>query len=262
MALAIGLDFLTALEVDPPELVHLAARYGIPSVNLLVQPFAGLPYHHLLGDTGMRRRTRDACRATGVTVEMAEPFLVDERTDPQDFRPGFETGAYLGACWVNLLSRDTDRSRLADRFAEAAVLAAEYGLGVLTEYHRRASLRTIAETVAFLREYGLNDVRVEVDALHFFRFDGDVENLRVHRDWIARAQICDGPAHMPIEEQAAEASTHRLPPGEGEFALQAFVDALPDGITLGIEVPHRTYALEERIERSLAGTRRLLGQSG
>lgn len=259
--LEIGLDFLTAMELSAPELVSLAARHGIHRVNLLVQPFPPLPYYHLLGDTGTRRRTLERCRDCGVDVEMVEPFLVDEHTDPLDFRPGFEAGAYLGARWVNLLARDTDHARLADRFAAAAALAAEHGLGTFTEFHRRASLRSLPETAAFLCRFGLDSIRIEVDALHFFRFGGTIDQLVEHRDRIVRAQICDGPADMPVEEQGREAREHRLPPGEGVFPLQAFVDALPDGITLGIEVPNRIYSPEERVERSVAGVRRLLGEA-
>ncbi|MDB5672713.1 MAG: hypothetical protein JWO25_3672 [Alphaproteobacteria bacterium] len=49
--------------------------------------------------------------------------------------------------------------------------------------------------------------------------------------------------------------------GRGRFAGQAFVDALPDGISVGIEVPNRSYGPEEGLERSVAGVKRLLAES-
>lgn len=256
--LEIGLDFLTVAEYPAPEQIEAAARHGIRKVNLLVQPFAMLPYYNLIGDTAARRKTRERCRDLGVEVEMVEPFIADVTTDIDDFRPAFESAAYLGARWINLLPRDRDFARMADCFARTAEIAAGYGLRVFTEFHRRASLRTLSETVAFFDDYGLDDIMVEVDALHFFRLDGQVEEIVRHSNRIARAQICDAPAGVSEADQAAEAREHRLPPGEGIFPLQAFVDALPDGIVVGLEVPHRTYGPEERLERSVAGLRALL----
>jgi sugar phosphate isomerase/epimerase len=255
----IGLDFLTVGELTAPDMVSMAAKHGLPSVNLLVHPFPPLPYYNLIGDTPTRRATAARCRDLGVAVEMIEPFSMTVDAEPEDFRPALETGAYLGARWINLLSRDTEPNRIADKFGRMLTLADEYGLGVFTEFHRRQYLKTLTQTVDFLREHRLDRIKVEVDALHFFRLDGRVDEIVRHRDWIARAQVCDGPADMPIEEQNGEAREHRLPVGEGAFPLQAFVDALPDGITLGIEAPHRTYSLEERVARSVAGTRKLLG---
>jgi sugar phosphate isomerase/epimerase len=256
----IGLDFLTVSELTATEMIEVAARYDVPSVNLLVHPFPPLPYYNLIGDTPARRETAARCRDLGVTVEMVEPFSMSAAANPEDFRPALETGAYLGARWINLLSRDTEPQRIADKFARMLELADEYGLGVFTEFHRRQYLKTLGETAAFLTEHALERIKIEVDALHFFRFDGRIDEIVRHRDRIARAQICDGPTDMPEAEQNTEAREHRLPVGEGDFPLQAFVDALPDGITLGIEAPHRTYTLEERVARSVAGTRALLGQ--
>jgi sugar phosphate isomerase/epimerase len=253
------LDFLTMLELSAPDQITMAAKYGIPSVNLLVPPRMALPYYNLIGDTPSRRETALRCRDLGVTVEMIEPFAVTADLRPEDFRPALETGVYLGARWINLLSSDTEPNRLADNFGRMLMLADEYGFGVFTEFHRRHFLKTLSQSVDFLREHKLDRIKVEVDALHFFRLDGKVEEIVRHRDWIVRAQMCDGPAHMPVEQQADEALNHREPVGEGAFPLQAFVDALPDGITLGVEAPHRTYSLEERVKRNVNGTRKLLG---
>jgi sugar phosphate isomerase/epimerase len=257
----IGVDFLTVLELSAPDQISVAAKHGVSKVSLLVPPRASLPYYNLIGDTPTRRATAVRCRDLGVTVEVIEPFAMMPDQKPEDFRPALEASVYLGARWINLVSSDTEPNRLADKFGRMLMLADEYGLRIFTEFHRRLYLRTLGQSVDFLREHKLDRIKVEVDALHFFRLDGQVEEIVRLRDWIARAQICDGPAHMPVEDQASEALEHRLPVGEGAFPLQAFVDALPDGITLGIEAPHRTYSPEERVARSVAGTRKLLGLS-
>jgi sugar phosphate isomerase/epimerase len=257
--LEIGLDFLTVVEYPAPEQIEAAARYNIRKVNLLVQPFTMLPYYNLIGDTASRRKTRERCLALDVEVEMVEPSIADAGIDPEDYRPAFETAAYLGAVWINLLPRDKDFARMADFYARTAELAGSYGLRVFTEFHRRASLRTLSETVDFIDAHGLTGkVMAEVDALHFFRLGGKVEEIVRHRDRIARVQICDGLANMPEAEQATEAREYRPPPGEGDFPLQDFINVLPDGIVVGLEVPHRTYWPEERLARSVEGVRTLL----
>ncbi len=253
----IALDFLTALEFDAVEFVEFAARHGIFKVGLMVQPFQAFRYFNLLGDTGTRRRLLRACRETGVAVDMVEPFFFDAAIDPQDLRPAFETGALLGAKWVNLIARDPDLSRMGDNFAEASALAAEYGMASLTEISKRGTLRKLADSVAFLKKSGNEHMRIELDSLHFFRLDGDIADIREYSDWIARAQICDGPATLSEEEQWPEARDHRLPPGDGAFDLQGFLGALPAGITVGIEVPNRDLSPDERVTRSLAGIGKL-----
>ncbi len=255
----LGLDFLTVMEATAPQMIELAASHGITWVNLLVPPFPPLPYYDLIGDTVTRRETARRCRDLGVQIDMIEPFSMHANVRPEDFRPALETGAYLQARWINVLSRDTDPSRIADNFGRMTELADEYGLRVFTEFHRRQYLKTLQQTVEFLTAHQLDAIGIEVDALHFFRMGGDVAQIRQNRDWIVRAQLCDGPADMPEADQNAEAREHRLPVGEGSFPLQDFVDALPQDIVLGIEAPHRTYGMKERLQRNIDGALRLNG---
>jgi sugar phosphate isomerase/epimerase len=253
----IALDFLTALEFDAVAFVEFAARHEIYKVGLMVQPFTAFRYFNLLGDTGSRRRLLRACRETGVAVDMVEPFFFDAAIDPQDLRPAFETGALLGAKWVNLIARDSDMARMGDNFTAASELAAEYGMSSLTEISKRGTLRKLEDSVAFLKASGNTHMRIELDSLHFFRLDGDVADITKYASWIARAQICDGTATLSEEEQWTEARDHRLPPGDGAFDLSGFLNALPADINVGIEVPNRDMSPDERVTRSLDGIARL-----
>ncbi len=80
---------------------------------------------------------------------------------------------------------------------------------------------------------------------------------------IARAQLSDGPAEMPPDRQFAEAIGDRLIPGEGALPLREFLAALPDGITVGLEVPmtslqEQGVGPDERVRRTVTATRALL----
>jgi hypothetical protein len=57
----------TAVEVEPPAFVDLAARAGFVAVSLMIQfPLAYSPGFPMAGDTRMRRETRQRLDATGV----------------------------------------------------------------------------------------------------------------------------------------------------------------------------------------------------
>ena len=65
---------------------------------------------------------------------------------------------------------------------------------------------------------------------------------------------------MPADRQFAEAIGERLVPGEGTLALDAFLDALPPDITIGLEVPMtalRDHGVgpDERVHRVFEGSR-------
>ena len=61
---------------------------------------------------------------------------------------------------------------------------------------------------------------------------------------IAYVQICDaGPDHpASAAELMAEARGNRLLPSEGALPLNAMFDALPQGLTVGVEAPTRELA--------------------
>lgn len=81
---------------------------------------------------------------------------------------------------------------------------------------------------------------------------------------VSFAQICDGPADMPVELQMFhEGFEQRRIPGEGVFPLRDFLRALPSDIVLGVEVPlkdlrERGIPARERARLAVAATQRLM----
>src|SRR6185436_16996534 len=53
---------------------------------------------------------------------------------------------------------------------------------------------------------------------------------------VSSAQLCDGPAEAPAD-LIEEAGYSRAIPGSGVFPIARFLELLPDGVPLGLEVP-------------------------
>lgn len=258
------LDFLTAIEASPPELAALAAANGCGLISFLVHPVEGVPDFGMAADTPTRRETRRRCRDLDVAIDMIEGFLLKPDTNIVDFRPSLESGAWLGARSVNVLLRDDDVGRLADRFAEFCDEAAAFELEIVTEWSRRTPLKTLTEAALFLARVKRPAARLQIDSLHLFRggfMPADLAQLEP--GLVGRAQLSDGPADMPVDRQFAEAIGERCIPGEGELPLLAFLDVLPAGITIGLEVPMTSLrdqgiGPEERVRRVVDASRQLV----
>jgi sugar phosphate isomerase/epimerase len=256
------LDFLTAVEATPPELAALAAANGCQSISFMVHPVAGVPDFDMVGDTPMRRETRRRCADLGIAIDMVEGFLLTADTDIAAFRPSLDSTAWLGAGCANLILRDEDIPRLTANFAAFCEMAQACGVPVITEWSRRAPLKSPAAAAEFLTRNAL-PARLQFDSLHLYRAgftEADIAAL--DPNLIARGQLSDGPAEMPVDQQYAEALGGRLVPGEGALPLRAFLNALPEGITVGLEVPSQTLRDQgmepaERVRRVVEGARRL-----
>jgi sugar phosphate isomerase/epimerase len=92
---------------------------------------------------------------------------------------------------------------------------------------------------------------VLVDALHLSRSGGTPGDLRTLDPlWLSYCQICDARAEPPaVDGLRAEARTDRLYPGLGALPLTALLDALPAGVTIGVEAPCLEYAALPALER-------------
>ena len=240
----LALCHFTAVEVEPPAFVDLAARAGFAAVSLMIQfPRAYRPGFPMTGDTRMRRKTRQRLDATGVTLFDAATCRLEPDTGLEDFRAMVETAAYLGARRVDVNGNDPDASRLTDQFAALCALCAEHGLGVGIEFMMSTQVRTLADALALIERSGAGNAAVTVDALHLARSGGSPQDVAaLDAAQIAYVQLCDGPAQPPGPGYAREAAAERLLPGDGDLPVQALVDAVGPDVMLGVEAPSRRRA--------------------
>jgi len=264
----LALDWATAIEASPPELVRLAAANGIGIINcpVLASLSPGRTQWDIIADTAMRRETRQVCEVEGVRIDVIEAFFIRPETDVKGFQKALESGAWLGSEQVNIVTQDENSARLLDQCGRFCELAAGFGLRILIEYSPRMSQRTLSEAVDFIGKLGRSDVRVQVDSLHTFRSHVPLEVLAgFDSRTIGRVQLCDGPAEIAPEQARHEAVLERMVPGEGEFPLVDFLDSIPDDVVVGLEVPIQSLrdqgvSAADRVKRVVSGSRSVLSK--
>jgi sugar phosphate isomerase/epimerase len=236
----LSLSHLTVLEVGPPDLITLAADAGFSSVGVrLSSPMpGGIAYPLWPGSAAMvetRRRMADC----GVHVFDVEVVRLAPETDVQTYAAMLDAAAELGAERVCVNVDDADRSRTIDRFGELCDLASGWNLGVDLEFMIWRPVARIADAAGIVSAAGKPNGAILIDALHLFRSGGSVAAVAaLDPALIGSFQLCDARAKAPDPSGIIdEARCDRLPPGEGALPLNELLDALPEGLILGLEVP-------------------------
>jgi sugar phosphate isomerase/epimerase len=161
---------------------------------------------------------------------------------------------------VNLIALDPDRARTFDQCAVFAELAGERGMGATLEFMPGLPIGDLETAAAAIQHAGKENLRVLIDAMHFFRSGSSVSQLaEFDPSLIGYVQICDVPLVSAGASYADEARYARLPPGEGELPLLEFLEALPEHVAMGVEVPMMARAdagngPRERLAPCLAAT--------
>ncbi len=259
----LSLDHLTVFDTSPAELIDIAAGLGVPLVSLWTQlPVAGnLPLVTEANKAETLKRMRD----TGVRLGNAECFNLTPEAKAEDFRPAVALAAELGATsLVAINAWDPERNRALDTFAGLARIAAEHGMTANVEFISMGKVRTLEDAARFITDCGEPNVGITLDFLHLIRTGGTAADVRaVDPKLIGYVQVCDGPLGLAREEWNDEGFEQRQMPGDGEFPLAELMAAIPPGITIAAEVPHRALreagvSPAERARRAIEGTRRLL----
>lgn len=109
------------------------------------------------------------------------------------------------------------REQFARSLRAAREIAAEHGLEVILEpLHRGETdlIHTLAEAIGFLNEFGMGEIRVVADLFHIMLEEEPLEVVRAQAGRIAHAHIAD---------------SGRIPPGQGDWPLAEFLQALRGG---------------------------------
>jgi sugar phosphate isomerase/epimerase len=159
-----------------------------------------------------------------------------------------------------------ERLHAYPNFAALAGLCKVAGLRPMIEFVSYRSIATLAQAVAIIGHAGSSWAGICVDPLHLCRSGSHPEALReLDPRLFPYAHFCDArrrELRAPSSQALHEESVHdRLYPGEGELWLDELLDALPPGLPLNVEAPHKAHAHESPLERAqaaLAATRRFL----
>jgi sugar phosphate isomerase/epimerase len=229
----IGLAALTVLELPHHELVSVAAQAGYSHVGLRLRPVAGQPHLHPVDEAAIAGRLAD----TGVRVLDVEVFRLEGDTRIADFEREIAISARLGASQLLVHGADPEHARIVENFARLCELAGRYRLAANLEPMPWVDISSVAKAKRVVDDAGRKNGAVLVDAIHFFRADNRLDELRdVRQNYL---QFCDARAERPTEtaELIRQARGDRLPPGEGGLDLQGLLSSVSRDLPLSLEVP-------------------------
>lgn len=254
MSRLLSVAHLTAIDLPPPALIRAAARAGFDAVGLrllrVTPESPGYPLH----DPVQLRATLAAMQETGLSVHDIEFVRITPDLVPETLTALLDTGAALGARHLICAPYDPDLPRLSATLARIAELAAARRLGTVLEFFPWTPVPDLATALSVTEGTGAG---VLVDALHFDRSGSSLDLLRATDPArLPFAHLCDAPVHPPYstEDLLHAARAERLPPGEGHIDLRAWLEALPAGIPLAVEVPMSALTRAEGPEAVLQAT--------
>ena len=249
----VGLGHLTLLDTAPPELVSLAAQAGFEAVGMraAVASATEEPWPMAVGSP-MLRETLRRMDDTGVRVTDVEIIRLVPQTRAADQRALFETGAELGARFVNVIDFDPDHGRAADTLAAIAAEAAPFGLRPCVEPMAYSKLTSLADAVKLVDGSAAGII---ADPLHLHRCGDDPARLReLDPRLLGYFQLCDAmlapphglprPQRLPrgqpadVDDAQLEGRAARMLPGDGELPLAELVDAVPADLPVAVEAPN------------------------
>ncbi|WP_299897035.1 sugar phosphate isomerase/epimerase [uncultured Ruegeria sp.] len=268
MTRQISLAHLTAIDLAPPKLIEAAAKAGFDAVGLrLIRVTDATPGYPLMQRPAMMAETKAALRDTGLHVSDIEFVKIEPETEVSALVPFLDAGAELGAREVICAPYDPELPRLAETLGKLSDLTEERGMGVSLEFFPWTVVPDLTNAYRMVRMAGPN-VGLLVDSLHFDRSDSTLDQLRELPQYRLRlAHLCDAPvqAAYSTEDLLHTARAERLPPGDGQIDLLGFLSALPDSITIGLEVPMTRclsqMGVEANLERVMSSFSRLIKEA-
>lgn len=263
----LGLECLSALGLHPVEFIHIAGELGCGHVSLNLSRCPNrLPEYPELSireDATLRRDIRAAFADTGVRLSLLEGFALTPDTAPDAMAPVLDIAAELGARAICAVSIDKDRARTHTGFARLAAMAGERGLLTTTEVGAGV-IRKLSTAVEAAQQVASPHFALLIDTMHFFRSGSTAADLAaLDPALIGHVQLCDVPMPAQIESYMEEALYERRCPGDGDLPLRQFLNLVPQGVPIGLEIPIRSEAkagkgTKARMERCVAAARELV----
>lgn len=232
----LGLAQLSLLDTAPPELVDIAAQAGLDFVGVRVRPVTPRerPYDMQPGSP-LLAETLARMNDTGIGVVDIEFLLLDGSTDRDAWMPMFEGGAALGAEYLTVAASDPDNGRLTATLAQMVQDGQDYGIIPTLEPISYQQVRSLHAANHIAEQTGC---RVLLDALHYARFGGTLDEVRSMAERIPMLQLCDGPVMAPPDREGlvTESRSDRRVPGRGDFPLVELVRAVDPLLPVSVEV--------------------------
>ena len=217
-------------EFDPPAVIEAAATAGWEAV--------GIWYDHDTWTDARTREVRQRLDDTGVTPLDMEPIFV---TPDGDWgAPLIAAAAEIGASNILTVGFGVEVEPFAERFAELCDLAAPAGITVNVEFGRIFAVKSLAQAQEVLARADRVNAGILLDNIHVDRAGNTAaEVAAIDPMQISYAQVCDAPSAPRDSSRSGlrtDAVDDRCNLGEGGLRWQEFIDALPSGTPMSLEV--------------------------
>jgi sugar phosphate isomerase/epimerase len=138
---------------------------------------------------------------------------------------------------------DPDRGRVFDHFGALTELAAERGMRTTLEMMPGSVVGDLETAVAAVRHVGRPEFQLLIDTMHLARSGAGAPELRaLDPGIVGYTQLSDCPVLGSMEDYLMAATFERMVPGTGTLPLEEIVEALPQDVHIGLEVPMRSLA--------------------
>jgi len=219
-------------------------------------------------------RVHEALDAAGVEMSEVEALAGWGAAHPTDSYLDFERFVWtlvdeFGASYVQAIGPvDGSTADAAARFGALCDRAAEHGATVGLEFLPFTNIVDAADAMRIVEAAGRPNGGVCADIWHHARGADDLELIRrLPGELLVRVQMSDGPSAPTLDDYKDDCLRYRVPPGEGEFDVNAFVGAVVD---LGYDGPwdlevcnHDTWSgpVDDYLRRCVTGMRDALDRA-
>lgn len=254
--------------MPPVEHVMLAADLGCSHISTGLGPVPWkldrFPHWSLRKNAVLRREMVAAMRDRRVVFAQGEGCIVRAGLDVRNYAGDLDLFAELGAVQISTVAMEPDASRAEAQLALLADMADQRGMGLTLEFAPPHSINTFEKALSAIRCIAKPNVRLTIDAMHFFRSGGRVDQLALAGGGcVGHVQLCDAPMSPTTDNYYQEACFGRRLPGAGDLPLHALLAALPQDVRVGLEIPMLAQigaetSLEALVARAVALARDLL----
>ncbi len=186
----LGVAHFSAITLPPSQFVRCAAKAGFNAVGLRLHPaFPGAPYYELPKGSKSAAEFRALLDSEGMSVFDIEFFVIDPQFDAAAVEAIVAAAADIGARRLSACGDDADRQRLVDNLGSFCTVAARHGMAVDLENMGWRTVSTYRQSATIINDCAQTNAGVLVDAIHFFRNGGNVNEI--DRNIVRHVQLCD-----------------------------------------------------------------------
>lgn len=256
------------MDAGPVGLISIAAEAGCVGVCIFTHIPANVDKALFpVVDDGNKDEMLAAMRERYIAVSNVEFFPITADAEIADFCPGLALGAELGAARAVCHIHDTQSERAVDMLGSLADRASGYGLDLGLEFMgMTAGCRSLDHAVWFVDQVARPNLGIAIDMLHLVRTGGTAADVAaLESRYFSYAQICDGRG-LHLSSDYMEEALGRELPGDGDFPIQAIIEALPHCCPLDVEVPsskpaERNISMDEWAGEAISRSRELIDRA-